>query len=324
MTYRSAVALGSNRGDRLETLREAVSGLATLGEVAAVSSLYETEPVGGPEQPSYLNAVVVLDSEFEPIQLLDELNRIEAAAGRIRTERWGPRTLDLDLITVVQAEGEWQTVETDRLVLPHPRAHLRRFVVEPLAEVWPRAPIGAGETAQHLLAGLGDQVTEVLGKGWLDRNWRNARYLVGLQVLIFIVYAVVVGFTGRIPDRVEPSIVAGSALAALGAGLAVWGATTLGPALSPYPEPRRGTSLVVAGPYRFVRHPIYSGLVLSSIGLAMLAASLWAGLLAVAIGGFFFLKARYEESRLRLAVPGYVAYQRRVRGRFFPLGGAST
>ena len=117
-------------------LREAVAGLP---DVVAVSPVYETEPVGGPEgQGPYLNLVVELDTDLEPRQLLDLAHRLEDAAGRVRAERWGPRTLDVDVLLV----GEMRVNEAD-LEVPHPRMYERRFVVAPLADLAPElAPPG--------------------------------------------------------------------------------------------------------------------------------------------------------------------------------------
>jgi 2-amino-4-hydroxy-6-hydroxymethyldihydropteridine diphosphokinase len=127
---RAFVGLGSNLGDRRARLREAVAGLP---DVVAVSPLYETEPVGGPTgQPPYLNAVVELDTALSPRELLDVARALEDAAGRVRTERWGPRTLDVDVLLV----GDLVVADPD-LVVPHPRMWERRFVVEPLARLAP-------------------------------------------------------------------------------------------------------------------------------------------------------------------------------------------
>src|SRR5690606_3684707 len=97
--FRATVALGSNLGDRLSQLRSGVERLGQVGRVVAVSALYETEPVGGPEQGPYLNAVVLVETELGPEALLAELHRIEGDFARTRQVHWGPRTLDLDLIT---------------------------------------------------------------------------------------------------------------------------------------------------------------------------------------------------------------------------------
>jgi len=127
---RAFIGLGSNLGDRWATLRDAVAGLP---DVVAVSPVYETEPVGGPPgQPAYLNAVVELSTARSPRQLLELARATEQAAGRERGVRWGPRTLDVDVLLV----GDLAVDEKD-LVVPHPRMWERRFVVEPLARLAP-------------------------------------------------------------------------------------------------------------------------------------------------------------------------------------------
>lgn len=130
---RAYLGLGSNLGDRLGHLQAALDGLAgTEGiEVVAVSRVYETDPVG-PDQPDYLNAVVALDTELEPRALLEVAQRLEDAAHRVRRERWGPRTLDVDVLLV----GDEHVDEPD-LEVPHPRVAQRRFVRIPLADVAP-------------------------------------------------------------------------------------------------------------------------------------------------------------------------------------------
>lgn len=317
MTYRVAVALGSNLGDRLEAMRGAVAALRELGEVEAVSSLYETAPVGGPEQAPYLNAVAVLSTDLEPGDLLGELLRVEVDAGRVRRERWGPRLLDLDLISAVDADGEPVLVQTEDLRLPHPRAGTRRFVLEPLTEVWPEVRLEGDVSVEGLLPSVADQEVEVLGTDWATRKTGAARALLAGQGLLAVSYVAGIVATGTRPGP-DPVTVAGGAVALAGAGLAGWGVRSLGPALSPYPEPRPGTDLVEEGPYRLVRHPIYSGLVLGAAGIALATRS-WGGMaVTAALGVFFSTKARYEESRMRVAVPGYAGYQRRVRGRLLP------
>jgi 2-amino-4-hydroxy-6-hydroxymethyldihydropteridine diphosphokinase len=124
------LGLGSNLGDRRRHLREAVESLTGI---VAVSRVYETDPVGGPlGQGPYLNCVVELATASSPRQLLGVCHRLEAAAGRQRTERWGPRTLDVDLLMA----GELEVDEAD-LIVPHPRMWERRFVLAPLAELAP-------------------------------------------------------------------------------------------------------------------------------------------------------------------------------------------
>jgi 2-amino-4-hydroxy-6-hydroxymethyldihydropteridine diphosphokinase len=127
---RAFLGLGSNLGDRRQYLRD---GVAALPDVVAVSPVYETDPVGGPEgQDPYLNLVVELATERSPRQLLDAAQAAEAAARRVRRERWGPRTLDVDVLLV----GDLVVDEAD-LVVPHPRLWERAFVLVPLADLAP-------------------------------------------------------------------------------------------------------------------------------------------------------------------------------------------
>ncbi|MFZ0323304.1 MAG: 2-amino-4-hydroxy-6-hydroxymethyldihydropteridine diphosphokinase [Actinomycetes bacterium] len=149
--HRAALALGSNLGDRLHFLRSAVDELGcTPGvEVVAVSRVYETEPVGGPEQPRYLNAVVVMDTVLSGRQMLELAQRLEQRAGRVRTVRWGARTLDVDVLAV----GDQRVDEAD-LVIPHPLLHRRGFVLVPWAEVDPDFEVPGLARVADLLAGL--------------------------------------------------------------------------------------------------------------------------------------------------------------------------
>ena len=127
---RAFLGLGSNLGDRWQLLRDAV---AALPDVVAVSPVYETDPVGGPGgQDPYLNLVVELDTSLSPRQLLEVAQRLESTAQRVRTERWGPRTLDVDVLLV----GDLAVDEPD-LVVPHPRMWERAFVLVPLADLAP-------------------------------------------------------------------------------------------------------------------------------------------------------------------------------------------
>ena len=128
------LGLGSNLGDRLAHLQGAVDGLAESDgiSVVAVSEVYETAPVGGPEQPDYLNAVVAVETALAARDLFEVARGLEDAAARVREERWGPRTLDVDVLVV----GD-ERVDTPDLVVPHPRLRERGFVLAPLADVAP-------------------------------------------------------------------------------------------------------------------------------------------------------------------------------------------
>lgn len=130
---RVALGLGSNLGDRWLLLATGVARLRELDPVALVSSVYETAPIGGPsEQGPYLNCVVVLETDLSPIELLDLAHELETAADRVRTVRFGPRTLDVDVL----AYGDVRSDDPD-LTLPHPRMYERAFVLAPLEEVAP-------------------------------------------------------------------------------------------------------------------------------------------------------------------------------------------
>jgi 2-amino-4-hydroxy-6-hydroxymethyldihydropteridine diphosphokinase len=144
------LALGSNLGDRLDILQGGVDAIAGILEVRvmAVSPVYETVPVGGPPQPDYLNAVLLARTTLDSRTLLDRLHEVEAAFDRVRMVRWGPRTLDIDIISVA---GE---VSADpELTLPHPRAHERAFVLAPWHDVDPDAVLPGYGPVTALLSG---------------------------------------------------------------------------------------------------------------------------------------------------------------------------
>ena len=141
-TRRAVIALGANLGDRMSALQGALDALAAHPgiDVVAVSSVYSTEPVGGPQQDDYLNAVVLVDTDLDPHALLALAHRIEAQWHRTREVRWGPRTLDIDLIAIHTSDGD-VVLDTPELVLPHPRAHERAFVCVPWSEVEPELAV---------------------------------------------------------------------------------------------------------------------------------------------------------------------------------------
>jgi len=161
---RAHVALGSNLGDRMATLDAAVRALDAdhKTHVMAVSRVYETAPVGGPEQGPYLNAVAVLETDRDPHSLLDLLLLTEDRLGRVRAERLGPRTADLDLILY-----DGPPVSSPDLTVPHPRARERAFVLVPLADADPYARFPDGETAMEALVRLGP-VSGVVPVGELE------------------------------------------------------------------------------------------------------------------------------------------------------------
>jgi 2-amino-4-hydroxy-6-hydroxymethyldihydropteridine diphosphokinase len=131
---RAVVALGANLEEPRKAVELAIELLKQSTDVIAISSMYESAPVGGPEQDNYINAVVTLESELPAADLLALLHGIEKSMGRVRKEHWGPRVIDLDLI-------QYGTLlsKSEELMLPHPRAHERRFVLEPWHEIDPQA-----------------------------------------------------------------------------------------------------------------------------------------------------------------------------------------
>jgi 2-amino-4-hydroxy-6-hydroxymethyldihydropteridine diphosphokinase len=146
---KAVIALGANIGNPQEQMDIAIALLRESLEVTAISSYFTTAPVGGPEQPDYLNAVCIAESELPAADLLALLHGIEKALGRERIEHWGPRTIDLDLI-------QYGTILSyaEELTLPHPRAHERRFVLEPWAQVEPDALLLTHGKIADLLAQL--------------------------------------------------------------------------------------------------------------------------------------------------------------------------
>ncbi|PYC85432.1 2-amino-4-hydroxy-6-hydroxymethyldihydropteridine diphosphokinase [Streptomyces tateyamensis] len=149
----AVLAVGSNLGNRLETLQGAVDALGdTPGvKVTAVSGVFETAAVGGPQdQPAYFNAVMLLRTTLTPRDLLERANAVEDAFGRVRTVRWGARTLDVDIVSYQDVLSEDPV-----LLLPHPRAHERAFVLAPWQDADPQAELPGHGRVAELLAGLG-------------------------------------------------------------------------------------------------------------------------------------------------------------------------
>jgi 2-amino-4-hydroxy-6-hydroxymethyldihydropteridine diphosphokinase len=334
---RAAIALGSNLGDRRALLCAGADAIARLGKVVAVSSLFETAPIGGPEQEAFFNAVMVIDTTLGPRELLDELHRIEAEAGRVREVRWGPRLLDLDLILFGTSRAE-----EGGMVVPHPRFAERRFVLAPLVEAWPDARTPDGQKAADYLPGTADQEIVSLGGWWPAADpdpdpteidlpparasgdssattfaTRGGWWVVGQACVGIAVILSVLLFDGTIITGPWASWL-GALLVLAGAIQATLGLLHLGVSLTPYPEPLELGNLVHGGIYRYVRHPVYGGLALAMVGLALFQHS-WFGLVASAVGGlFFWLKAGFEERRLLAKYPGYQDYRARTRARMIP------
>lgn len=159
---RAVVALGANLGDRGSTLRAAAEAIAALPGVRPVASSHEVESTAvtldgpDPAKPRYRNAVVVVDTDLEPQELLGALHGIEDTHGRTRLERWGDRTLDLDLVAYDE-----RSVDTATLTVPHPRAGERAFVLAPWLDADPNAVLPGAGPVRDLLAALGDDTERV-------------------------------------------------------------------------------------------------------------------------------------------------------------------
>lgn len=152
MAAAAFLGLGSNLGDRLATLQRAVELLAAQPnlKVTRSSRVYETEPVGGPPQPEYLNAVIEVETTLSPKDLLAACGRVEEALGRARRERWGPRTIDVDILTF-----DDEVIDEPDLIVPHPRMHERGFVLAPLLELNADPPLPGGRTLSATRLGPG-------------------------------------------------------------------------------------------------------------------------------------------------------------------------
>ncbi|MCW2917686.1 MAG: 2-amino-4-hydroxy-6-hydroxymethyldihydropteridin epyrophosphokinae [Actinomycetia bacterium] len=150
--YRTVLSLGSNLGDRLDNLQEAIDALFDAPSLTfvALSPVYETAPWGGIEQPDFLNVVVMADTRIPPETLLDRVLSIEDSMRRERVIRWGPRTLDIDIVTF----GDIVSSGPD-LTLPHPHAHERAFVLVPWADIDPDAVLPGHGSVAALVATVG-------------------------------------------------------------------------------------------------------------------------------------------------------------------------
>lgn len=148
---RAVLSLGSNLGNSAEILSSAAEALNEVSEVIALSSFYQTRPVGGPPQPDFINAIVIIETNLEPEELLLVAQAIEGAHGRERNEntvKWGPRFLDIDLI-----KCDEMLINSHDLTIPHPRAHEREFVLRPWNEIDPAATLPGFGAISQLLEG---------------------------------------------------------------------------------------------------------------------------------------------------------------------------
>lgn len=166
------VGLGSNLGDRREFLGRAMESIAGLGLLIAGSPIYETAPVGGPDQGPYLNAVVAFDTELGPSELLDSLREIERVAGRDRVERWGPRSIDLDILWY-----DGRTIDEAGLTVPHREIRNRRFVLAPLIDIAPGLKDAVGPYAEALGPVTDQSIRRMTG----PYDVEDGRWMVGIE-----------------------------------------------------------------------------------------------------------------------------------------------
>lgn len=159
MKHTAIIGLGANIENPLNQIKEAIDFLkkSDLVKVKMVSSLYGSKPVGPQDQPDFVNAVISLETELEPHDLLDYLQSIEQLHKRVRKQHWGPRTLDLDILYIDNAE-----IHTDRLTVPHPEILNRAFVVIPLLEILPLFTLPTGEQLRNHQSKLPKEDVEAL------------------------------------------------------------------------------------------------------------------------------------------------------------------
>ena len=152
------IGLGANLNQPQQQLEQALIELARLphSELVAQSSLYHSKPVGPQDQPDYVNAVALLDTQLAPIALLDALQQLEQNHGRIRKRHWGERTLDLDIILIDDC-----VIDSERLTVPHPFAQQRSFVLYPLSEINSQLVFPNGKTLEQLLTGLDNDLIRI-------------------------------------------------------------------------------------------------------------------------------------------------------------------
>lgn len=301
----AAVSLGSNLGARRKHLTNAREALADLGEVLAVSPVYRTAPVGVEDHPDYLNAVAIIETELTARQVMRALLSIERTAGRQRGDTPLPRPIDLDLLIFGQ-----EHIDDADLVVPHPRMLDRRFVLEPLHDVWPEAPIPGGRSLPDALAAVADQDVEPAERGGL---WVAVQAALAGALLVAAIWdRGSLGLAGGWFEWV------GRALVLAGAVQALLGLRHLGSQLTAFPEPINRGRLVEHGIYGVVRHPLYGANVILIAGLALHQNSSWAIVVAVISAGFYAVKAISEEQRLVFRYPEYRAYEQRVTSRLIP------
>ena len=205
-------------------------------------------------------------------------------------------------------------------MVPHPRAVEREFVLRPLADVWPDAPVGSGSTVREALGALEPKGVDFLATDWYPRTppWKG-RILVTVQLAWFIAVAMALAGDGSLPDgSVNVFRILGAGIAAVGGALAFVASRRLGPGLTAVPEPTGEGQLIETGPYRYVRHPMYGGVSLFLLGTSLILDSIVGVVLSLGLFVFFFYKSSYEERMLRIRYQGYRSYRNVVGRRFVP------
>lgn len=160
------IGIGSNLGDRTSYCKRALDEIAGFSRITKVSSLYETDPVGKEDQPEFINCIAEIQTDLSAQDLLKKLNLAEEKLGRVRHEKWGPRTIDLDIIFYGNL-----VINEENLEIPHPRAHLRRFVLEPLCEIMPDfIHPKLGLSASQLLGKIDDNKSVIKKNGTIHNS----------------------------------------------------------------------------------------------------------------------------------------------------------
>jgi protein-S-isoprenylcysteine O-methyltransferase Ste14 len=178
--------------------------------------------------------------------------------------------------------------------------------------------VNGAATANHALERVADQNIDLLARSWVEESVGQGRLWVGAQLVAFAAIGVVIIGEGSLPADLCPLRIGGAILLVSGFVVMVWSARALGRGLTAVPEPVPGADLVVTGPYRWVRHPIYTAVVAVLSGTSALLAAPTGAILSFLLFGFFAAKAGYEERRLRISYPQYASYRSRVRARFVP------
>lgn len=164
MRITAVLSIGSNMDDSRELLDSVYRDFAGKGQLRAASSIYRTPAWGVEDQPDFLNAILLVEVDRTPLELLHRGQELENAAGRVRVQKWGPRTLDVDIVAAWDSDATEITSDTEELRLPHPHAHQRAFVLQPWLEINPDAVLG-GQRVAELLDELSDDEKAGITRG---------------------------------------------------------------------------------------------------------------------------------------------------------------